>query len=122
MKRALKPRASFQLDRGAIVALRLLSYVEDSTNKFTILDSFGQPESQHEWSISTSPNGGKLLTITEIVEDPIASQMVQPSYYLVTSNLLTEVELNTAFDTTDNKQLYRFTWRPKLQQYPVQPL
>lgn len=86
------------------------SYVEDSTNKFTILDSFGQPESQHEWSISTSQNGGKLLTITEIVEDPIASQMVQPSYYLVTSNLLTEVELNTAFDTTDNKQLYRFTY------------
>ncbi|MFB2643331.1 hypothetical protein ACE02D_13650 [Shewanella bicestrii] len=86
------------------------SYVEDSTNKFTILDSFGQPESQHEWSISTSPNGGKLLTITEIVEDPIASQMVQPSYYLVTSNLLTEVELNTGFDTTDNKQLYRFTY------------
>lgn len=86
------------------------SYIEDSTNKFTILDSFGQPESQHEWSISTSPNGGKLLTITEIVADPIASQMVQPSYYLVTSNLLTEVELNTAFDTTNNKQLYRFTY------------
>lgn len=86
------------------------SYIEDSANKFTILDSFGQPEGQYEWEISASPNGGKLLTITEIVVEPIESKIVRPYHYLVTSNLLTEADLYKAFDSAENKQFYRFTY------------
>ncbi|PWF63483.1 hypothetical protein CBX96_10125 [Shewanella sp. BC20] len=86
------------------------SYIEDSPHKFTILDSFGQPEHQYEWDISTSPNGGKLLTITEIEADPITSKTIQAHYYLVTANLLTEADLFKALDTAENKQLYNFTY------------
>lgn len=85
-------------------------YIQDTPNKFTLLDSFGQPEAQYEWGISTSPSNEQLLTITKIVEDPIEREMVRAHYYLVSPYLLTEVELNKAFDTSVNKQFYRFTY------------